>query len=412
MKLIGASIIITCDKDFNIIKDGGILFDENKIINIGNFYELEKNKRIKGKFYKSCVITPAFVNSHVHFEFSGNSSSLNYGNFGEWLNSVIVKRNSLMKDANDDMKNAIKETMYSGVGSVGAISSNGFDLNILNLSPLKVMFFNEIMGTKKEYFNEIINNFDERLKKSALLANENFKIGIALHSPYSLDFELANYAIKKAINNKLLVSTHFLESKEELIWLESKKGYFKEFFRRFFNNENAAPSFTKKSFLELFKGVEGLFAHCLFLSNDDFAKISKLNIDIVSCPKSNRLLNNKYFDFLKAIDYKLPLIIATDGKSSNNSISILDEARVALFAYEKFNLNNLAKEILLSITKNPAKRLKFNNGVISRNKASDFSIFFIKDIETSEQIVLNFLLHARKVQDLYINGKRIDIENY
>lgn len=412
MKLIGASIIITCDNDFSIIKDGGILFDENRIIKIGKFDELKNKKTIECRFYDSCVITPAFVNSHVHFEFSQNTSSLNYGNFGEWLDSVMLKRESLMKDSTDAMKLALKETLSCGVASVGAISSNGMDLDILSQSPLKVLFFNEIMGTNKKYIEKTINNFEERLKKSMLLANPNFKSGIALHSPYSLDFELASYAIKKAIEHKLLVSTHFLESKEELMWLESKKGYFKDFFKKFFGDENATPSYSKESFLKLFKNCESLFVHCLFLNNDDWAAISKLNIDIVSCPRSNRLLNNRYFDFLKAKDYRLPLIIATDGKSSNNSLNILDEARVALFAYEKFNINNLAKEILLSITRRPAKRLRFNNGILERGKASDFAIFHIKDIKDSSQVILNLFLHAQKVEDLYINGKRIDIENY
>ncbi|RAX52041.1 hypothetical protein CCY99_07780 [Helicobacter sp. 16-1353] len=412
MKLIGASAVITCDDNFSVIKDGGILFDENKIIKIGKFNELKKMQYIDVRFYESCVITPSLINTHIHFEFSQNTSSLNYGNFGEWLDSVILKRESLMKDSSDAIKTALKETLSCGVGSVGAISSNGLDLEILNQSPLKVLFFNEIIGTNKEYNEKIMNDFNERLEKSLLLTSPNFKSGIALHSPYSLNFELASYAIKKAMEHKLLVSTHFLESKEELMWLEYKKGYFKKFFKRFFNDENALPYYSKESFLRLFKNCESLFVHCLFLNNDDWATISKLNVDIVSCPRSNRLLNNRYFDFLKAKDYRLPLIIATDGKSSNNNLNILDEARVALFAYEQFNINNLAKEILLSITRRPAKRLRFNNGFLEKGRASDFAIFYIKDIENCSQVILNFLLHAKKVEDLYINGKRIDIENY
>ena len=42
MKLIGASVIITCDESFTIIKDGGILFDDENIIKIGKFDELKK----------------------------------------------------------------------------------------------------------------------------------------------------------------------------------------------------------------------------------------------------------------------------------------------------------------------------------------------------------------------------------
>lgn len=411
MKLIGASVVITCDNNFTIIKDGGILFDNKKIIKVGKFSDLKKDKLEETKFYDSCVITPALINSHIHFEFSKNHSMLKYGSFGEWLDSIMNNRDALMQDSTTHIKKAIKESMKSGVACVGAISSRAVDLDLLSQSELKVMFFNEIMGTNKDYFDSIKDDFNERVKKSKLLEDVNFKTAIALHSPYSLDIELAHYAIKKAIDNKMLVSTHFLESKEELSWLESNSGYFKGFFKHFFHNDDAESHYSKDSFLELFKKCETLFVHCLYLNNDDWDRISKLKADIISCPRSNRLLNNRYFNFLKAKDYKFPLIIATDGKSSNNSLNMLDEARCALFAYEKYNINNLAREILLAMTKNPAKRLKFNNGIIEKGKASDFAIFYVDDINSAEQIALNFILQAREVEDLYINGKRIDIEN-
>ncbi len=413
MKIIGASAIITCNEDFSVIKNGGILFSSSKIIKVGDFNELCKaNSNIESKFYESCVITPAFVNAHIHFEFSNNTSSLQYGDFGAWLDSIMTKREVLMNNASDEIKNAIKETLSCGVASVGAISSNGLDIEYLAKSPLKVVLFNEIMGTNEQYLQHIKNNFSKRLNNTILLCNKHFKPAVALHSPYSLHLELAKYAINKAIEHKLLISAHFVESKYELHWLEKQNGYFKRFFSKFFNHNNANPFYTKESFLDLFRKCESLFVHCLYLNNDDFERISKLNADIVSCPRSNRLLNNRYFDFLTAKKYKLPLIIATDGKSSNSSLNILDETRTALFAYKRINIENLAKEILLGISARPAKRLGFNNGILKKNKASDFAIFYIKDISTSPQVALNFLLHAKQVEDLYINGKRINIENY
>lgn len=412
MNLIGASKIITCNKNFDILSDAGILFDKKKILKIGSFKDLSRDYKIDGKFYDSCVITPALTNPHIHFEFSANNTSLEYGSFERWLDSMMDKREYLMKNMESNIKTAIKETLLSGVGCVGAISSNGLDLDYLVNSPLKVMFFNEIIGIDDSKINIIKEDFNTRLENSLKFVNNNFKVGIALHSPYSLHYDLSTYAINIALKNKLLVSTHFLESKEELMWLESGEGYFKNFLNSLLNVKTAKPSHTKYTFLDLFKKVEALFVHCLYLNNDDFEYMSKLNIDIISSPRSNRLLNNRYFDYLKAKDYGFELIISTDGKSSNNSVNMLDEARVALFSYNKFNIDQLAKEIMLSMTSRISKRFGFNNGVIKKNKASDFAIFHIKDIETSTQVALQTILHAKSVKDLYINGERIDIENY
>lgn len=412
MNLIGASKVVTCNNNFDILSDAGILFDNKRIIKVGNFKELSNSYKINGKFYNSCVITPALINPHIHFEFSANSTCLEYGSFGQWLDSMMNKRDHIVKHAESSIKTAIKETLQSGVGCVGAISSYGIDLDHLVHSPLKVMFFNEIMGVDYNKIDVIKDDFDKRLESSLKLIDNNFKVGIALHAPYSLHYNLSTYAVNIALKNKLLLSTHFLESKEELMWLESGNGYFKNFLDSLLGIQDSKPTHTKYSFLELFKKAEALFVHCLYLNNDDFEYISKLNIDIISSPRSNRLLNNTYFDYLKAKDYGFELIIATDGKSSNNSINMFDEARVALFSYNKFNVDQLAKEIMLSMTSRIAKRFGFNNGMIKKNKASDFAVFYVKDIETSTQVALQTILHAKCVEDLYINGERVAIENY
>ena len=409
MKLIGASKIITCNKNFEIINNGGILFDEKRIIKIGDFHSM-KNNKIESNFYESCVIMPAFINSHIHFEFSANYTTLKYGNFSFWLDSVFNSRDSLLDSIS--INNAIKESMKSGVSCVGAISSRGLDLEALSTSPLKVLFFNEVMGLREEYLESNIRDFDARLKKSLILRNDNFKVGIALHAPYSLHPKLASYALSKARENDLLLSTHFLESKDELLWLDSSKGPLKAVLEKNLNIQNAKPFYSKSEFLSLFASFTSFFVHCLYLSNDDLINLSRFNIDIISCPRSNRLLSNTYFDFFKAKDYGFNLIIATDGRSSNNSLNILDEARAALFGYRKFDLDNLAKQILLSITANPAKKFRFNNGILQKNKASDFAIFKIKDIATSSQVALHTILHAKEVEDLYINGRKVDFENY
>lgn len=410
IQLIGASAVISCNKHFEIIKNGGILFSEDKILKVGDYASMQSPK-IQCKFYESCVITPAFINPHIHFEFSDNVSTLNYGNFGVWLDSIIKKREQIFNNANESIKSAIKEVLRTGTACVGAISSGGLDLEPLSTSPLKVVYFNEIMGTNPSQFEAVKEHFDERMKKAKMLENPRFKNAIALHSPYSLHSDLAEYALERARKGKMLVSTHFMESREELIWLDYGKGYFKDFFRNYFGIENARPFYTKRDFMELFSQVPTLFTHCLYLSNDDFELLQRLDSEIICAPRSNRLLNNRYFDFFKAKDFRFKLILATDGKSSNSTLSMLDEGRIALFAYRRFDVNALAREILLGITRNIAKRFGFNNGSIERGKASDLAVFFVRDIAKSNQVPLHFLLHAHEVEDLYINGKRIDIEN-
>ena len=47
------------------------------------------------------VLYPGFINSHVHLEFSANKTSLKYGSFMPWLDSVIAHRETLVGACNN-----------------------------------------------------------------------------------------------------------------------------------------------------------------------------------------------------------------------------------------------------------------------------------------------------------------------
>jgi cytosine/adenosine deaminase-related metal-dependent hydrolase len=95
MKILSCDYLVTCDENFSVIEDGAIVFDE-KIIHI------DTKKNIQKKYTqeiedlgKNSVIMPGLINPHVHLEFSANKSTLEYGNFVSWLDSVIKNRDSL-----------------------------------------------------------------------------------------------------------------------------------------------------------------------------------------------------------------------------------------------------------------------------------------------------------------------------
>ena len=143
MQIISASWIITCDKNNSIIKNGAIVYDE-KIIdidtldNIKNKYPKTKIKNLK----KNSVIMPGLINSHVHMEFSSNTTSLKYGNFITWLNSVMEQRENIsLKSTSKLISDKLDFMKKTGTTSIGAISSYSYDLQACLNSPLNTVFF-------------------------------------------------------------------------------------------------------------------------------------------------------------------------------------------------------------------------------------------------------------------------------
>jgi cytosine/adenosine deaminase-related metal-dependent hydrolase len=85
MNILSAKWVLTCDESFSIIENGAIVFNE-RIVDIDTIDNIKKkypnNEIIEPE--DNSVLMPGLINSHVHLEFSANSTTLKYGNFLSW----------------------------------------------------------------------------------------------------------------------------------------------------------------------------------------------------------------------------------------------------------------------------------------------------------------------------------------
>jgi len=396
-----ADFIVTMNKDFEILKNAEIIFDE-KIIDIG--YNLPGNSIYLGK---NSVIMPALINTHTHLEFSSNKTSLNYGDFILWLESVILNREELFFSCKGDCyKNAIEEMKKSGICAFGEISSTGNDLKYLKHSPLKVVYFNEIIGTNPAIVDTMYQDFLNRLNESLNYQNEKFKVGVSIHSPYSVHPILMDKVINIAKEKNLPIQAHFMESKAERRWLDKGEGEFKLFFEKHF--KNAKPLIKPIEFLEKFKDTNTTFIHCVYANEKELETISTIGANIAHCPVSNRLLNVGKLDLEKVKNFKIPYSVATDGMSSNYSLNLFKEIRSSLLIHTDLHPKYLAKDLLKAVTINAAKQLNLNNGSLEKGKDADIITFKLPDkITNLEYLPLHIILHINEVENLYVNGKNL-----
>ena len=405
MKIISANWIVTCDENDSIIKNGAIVFDD-KIIEIDSLDEIEKkypNIEIK-KLENNSVLMPGLINSHVHLEFSGNSTTLKYGNFYSWLNSVIKFREELINKADKKLISLKLEKMKrTGTTTIGAISSYSFELEACLKSPINKVFFCEVIGSKGDMIDTLFADFKSRLNNAKKFASKNFIPAIAIHSPYSVHPFLVRETLNLARNENLAVSSHFLESREEFEWLHKDEGSFLEFFKNFLNQEKAVSK--PMEFLNLFSNIKNLsFTHCVEASNNDLEKIKELGASINHCVTSNRLLNNTKLDLSKL--QKIPFTIGTDGLSSNNSLSMFDELRNALMIHSDKNIVEFSKLLLKAATVNGAIALGLNKGSLQKDFDADMITFYLPDeIEDKDDLAMQVILHTKFVDKIIIGGE-------
>lgn len=406
MKILEADYILTCNDDFEIIQQGAIAF-EKEIIALGKAKDL-KEKYPDAKLIqteKNSVIMPGLINSHVHLEFSSNKTTLTYGDFIAWLNSVIKNRDDLLlKCEENTIATQLDIMAKSGTTTLGAISSFGNDFEACKNSPQRVVFFAEVLGSRPDSVDVLFEDFKSRLRVAEDHADEKLIPAISVHSPYSTHPILARYALDIARNNNYTVSTHFMESVAEREWLDNAKGDFHSFFANF--APNARPMSSSKEYIELFKGVHTLFTHCVQATQNEIDLIQNIGGYITHCPVSNRLLGVGRLAIEK-IDKNL-LNLGTDGLSSNISLNLWDEMRAALMLHHKGDFNKLAPLLLKMSTTNAAQALNINAGSLEKNRFSDILVCKLPDkIESNKDLALQLILHIQNPSQIFIAGEEI-----
>jgi len=402
MRILRAKWVLVCDENFKILKEGAIVFDK-KIIEVCTFASAaRKYPQAEILDFSGDIAMPAFINPHVHLEFSANKGTLRYGDFLGWLGSVIASRQQLDAAARGRLiTEQIAAMMRSGVGTIGEISSFGGEAEACAQSGIRTVFFNEILGASKDATAENILKFKQRFERSKAFASSLFIPAVSVHSPYSTHPQITEFATKLARENGLAISTHFMESAYERQWLRTGRGKFKARLAKF--NPSPAPFYSPQSFVVHFSGLRTLFTHCVWV--DDFSIFDPKLHSITHCARSNRLLSKKRLSFKKLLASGLNYNIATDGLSSNFSLSFLDELRANLMMHDELGLAELARVLILGATRNAAAALGLNLGELRTSKLADIAVFEGIECEQS-QLPLQLILQSKNAKSLFIEGMK------
>ncbi|MCK4737008.1 MAG: metal-dependent hydrolase [Sulfurimonas sp.] len=403
MQIISPNYIITPDK---LISDMSIAF-ESTIKKIAPIEELKKefpDAKIT-TLKKNSLLMPGLINAHVHVEFSANKTELSYGDFMNWLYSVIENREDLINGCDKEcMSKAIDAMLESGITTFGAISSHSMDLEACANAKQNVVFFNELIGSQATMADALFGDFTSRLDASKAIKREGFYPAVAIHSPYSVHPVLIKKALEIVKIENLKLTAHFMESKAERDWLDNSNGDFKEFFENLLKQNSAVSD--SKEFLEYFDGQKTLLTHAVKANDDELSTISSNKHTIIHCPISNRLLGNGAIDLTKLDKQNINWITATDGLSSNYKLDLFEEMKAALFMHSELPLLDLSKKLINSVTKNAAEALGLNTGEIAEGKNADMLVLDL-DKEPNDELAIHLILHRYNISKIYINGKPV-----
>jgi cytosine/adenosine deaminase-related metal-dependent hydrolase len=349
------------------------------------------------------LLMPGLINAHVHIEFSKNKTELSYGDFLNWLYSVIENRADLINDCGVEcMKKSIDAMLANGITTFGAISSQAMDLEACANAKQNVVFFNELIGSQATMADALYGDFIARLDASKTIKREGFYPAVAIHSPYSVHPILVKKAVELAKNENLRLTAHFMESIAEREWLDESKGDFKKFFEDLLSQSHSVGS--AEEFLDYFEGSGVLLTHVTNANQNEIETIAKNGHTIIHCPISNRLLGNPTLNIKQLNENNIRWIVATDGLSSNYDLDLFEEMKISLFMHSDAPLLEFAKALLDGVTIHAAEALGLNTGEIAEGKNADMLVVDLEN-EPTKELPIHLILHRYNISKVYVNGK-------
>ena len=115
------------DNSLELIDDGGVVIEDGKIIEVGDFLSLSKNNLDVREITYPCVLLPGFIDSHTHVchygnrsdEYAKRNSGISYQQIleegGGIHNTMNSTSNSTDEQLTDDTLNRLKRHFQEGV---------------------------------------------------------------------------------------------------------------------------------------------------------------------------------------------------------------------------------------------------------------------------------------------------------
>ncbi|MBU2538780.1 MAG: amidohydrolase family protein [Proteobacteria bacterium] len=330
-----------------VIVDGAVLTEDGLVVAVGPYVDL-KDADAKQEDYEGHVLTPSLVNCHAHLELSHlamlSENSPVSGDMTGWIRSLLAARaeNSDQEIVHDAALMALARLYGAGCRAVADIG-NMLDSRLLGDGfKTEVFFFLELLGLCGESEESAL----------ALLSGIDADVRCAAHAPYSSGPRLIRALKERAQAGKGLLTMHVAESTQEIEFLRTGGGPFRNFLaeRGVEVDLFTSPGMGSVKYLDSLGVLDSqtLCVHGVHVEDEEISLLAARGATVCLCPGSNRFMGVGLAPVEKMLAQNIPLVLGTDSLASNPRLSLWQEMQVlredhpgiapeAVFAMASFN---------------------------------------------------------------------------
>lgn len=406
------------EKSWQHFEDGLLVIENGFLKACGDASTLlsELPKGISVTQHPNSLITPGFVDTHIHYPQCEIVAS--YGEqLLEWLESYTFPAELKFSDpvyAKDIAKFFLDQLLANGTTtalvfatvhhqSVDAFFTEAQQRNLRMICGKVMMDRNapeELLDTPESCYEESKKLIQQWHNKDRLQYAVTPRFA-PTSTPEQL--EMAGRLLKEFPD--VYFQTHLSENIKECQWV-------KELFP------------ASKNYLDVYDqhhllGKRSVFAHCLHLQNEEWQRLSETDSAISFCPRSNLFIGSGLFNLHKAQQHNIKVGLGTD-VAGGDSFSILQTINEAYKVQQLQNESLSAFQSLYLATLGGARSLDLEHkiGNFETGKEADFVImdyqatalmkFKIGKCTTLEERLFSLLMLGddRCIKETYIMGER------
>lgn len=260
-----------------------------------------------GVEYFSGLLIPGMVNCHCHLEYSYVKGMIaRGGGMPKFISSIIdIKYNRPIAESEKiAMASKWDDVMYkNGITAVGDHNNNDYVTDVKLKSKIYYHTFVELYDADNQ---DALTTFQEGAKRAQEQRDLGLTTSVVPHATYTIADDLL--ALIGGSENKGVLSTHFLETVE-------------------LGGEGEADRMIR-AISEKRDGV--MFVHAIYANREVMSKaVAKYGekLTVAPCPLSNEYIENRLADYDMLMKSGVRIAIGTDGLSSNDRLSILEEMK-------------------------------------------------------------------------------------
>jgi len=318
--------VVGVEQSYEYFEDGILLIENGKVAQVGAAAELlPKLAGVEVQHYRDALITPGFIDTHIHYPQTGMIAS--YGEqLLDWLNTYTFPTEQQFKDkahASDVAAIFLKELLRNGTTTAlvfGTVHPQSVDAFFEQADKLNLRMIAGKVLMDRNAPDYLTDTAESGYAESKALIERWHGKG-RLHYAVTPRFAPTSTPEQLELAGKLLgeypdlyMHTHLSENRKEIEWV-------KELFPE------------RKGYLDVYDhhkliGPRAVFAHGVHLCDDECKRLAETGSAVAFCPTSNLFLGSGLFDLNKLEAHGVRVGLGTDvgAGTSFSQLQSLNEA--------------------------------------------------------------------------------------